>query len=86
MSITVKPVTPDFMAEISGLGLAQPLKPADRDAIDAAINRHAIVVFHDQKHSDGQQIDFARHFGPIRSSPRATSPRPSNRQRSHDVD
>jgi alpha-ketoglutarate-dependent 2,4-dichlorophenoxyacetate dioxygenase len=32
MSITVKPVTPDFVAEISGLDLAQPLRPADRDA------------------------------------------------------
>ena len=31
MSITVKPVTPDFVAEISGLDLAQPLRPADRD-------------------------------------------------------
>jgi alpha-ketoglutarate-dependent 2,4-dichlorophenoxyacetate dioxygenase len=68
MSITVKPVTPDFVAEISGLDLAQPLKPADRDAIEAAINRYAIVVFHDQKLLDDQQIDFARHFGPIHSS------------------
>ena len=68
MSITVKPVTPDFVAEISGLDLAQPLKPADRDAIEAAINRYAIVVFHGQKLTDDQQIDFARHFGPIQSS------------------
>ena len=64
MSITVKPVTPDFVAEISGLDLAQPLKPADRDAIEAAINRYAIVVFHGQKLSDEQQIDFARPFRP----------------------
>jgi alpha-ketoglutarate-dependent 2,4-dichlorophenoxyacetate dioxygenase len=68
MSITVKPVTPDFVAEISGLDLAQPLKPADCDVIEAAINRYAIVVFHDQKLTDEQQIDFARHFGPIHSS------------------
>jgi alpha-ketoglutarate-dependent 2,4-dichlorophenoxyacetate dioxygenase len=67
MSITVKPVTPDFVAEIAGLDLAQPLKPADRDAVEAAINRYSIVVFHDQKLSDEQQIDFARHFGPIHS-------------------
>ena len=65
MSITVKPVTPDFVAEISGLDLAQPLAPADRDAIEAAINRYAIVVFHDQKLTDEQQIDFARCFGPL---------------------
>ena len=65
MSITVKPVTPDFVAEISGLDLARPLKPADRDAIESAINRYAIVVFHDQKLTDDRQIDFARYFGPI---------------------
>jgi alpha-ketoglutarate-dependent 2,4-dichlorophenoxyacetate dioxygenase len=32
MSITVKPVTPDFVAEISALDLAQPLRSAERDA------------------------------------------------------
>ena len=68
MSITVKPVTPDFVAEISGLDLAQPLRPADRDEIEAAINRYAVVVFHGQKLNDDQQIEFSRHFGPIQSS------------------
>jgi alpha-ketoglutarate-dependent 2,4-dichlorophenoxyacetate dioxygenase len=67
MSITVKPVTPDFVAEIAGLDLTQPLNPADRDAIEAAINRYAIVVFHGQTLTDDQQIAFARHFGPLAS-------------------
>jgi alpha-ketoglutarate-dependent 2,4-dichlorophenoxyacetate dioxygenase len=67
MSITVKPVTPDFVAEISGIDLAQPLQPADRDTIEAAINRYAIVVFHGQTLTDDRQIEFARHFGPINS-------------------
>jgi alpha-ketoglutarate-dependent 2,4-dichlorophenoxyacetate dioxygenase len=67
MSITVKPVTPGFVAEISGVDLARPLNPADRDAIEATINRYAVVVFHGQTLSDDQQIDFARHFGPIHS-------------------
>src|SRR5688572_16726053 len=68
MSITVKPTQPQFFAEVSGIDLAQPLAAADRDAIVAAIDRYAVVVFHDQKLSDDQQIDFARHFGPIHSS------------------
>src|SRR5882672_1049183 len=68
MSITVTPSRPDFMAEISGIDLARPLGPADRDAIEAAINRYAVVVFHGQKLVDDQQIDFAGHFGPIHSS------------------
>lgn len=68
MSITVTPMRPDFFAEISGIDLAEPLKPADRDAIEAAIDRYAVVVFRGQKLTDDQQIDFARHFGPIHSS------------------
>ncbi|HTR84291.1 MAG TPA: TauD/TfdA family dioxygenase [Reyranella sp.] len=68
MSITVTPVHPDFVCEISGVDIARPLKPADRDAIEDAINRYAAVVFHDQKLTDAQQIDFSAHFGPIHSS------------------
>jgi len=68
MSITIKPAQPQFFAEISGIDLAQPLKIADRDAIAAAIDLYAVVVFHDQKLSDDQHIEFAGHFGPIHSS------------------
>ena len=68
MSITVTPTNPDFVAEISGVDLAAALKPAERDAIEAAINRYAVVVFHGQKLDDHQQIAFARLFGPIHSS------------------
>ena len=68
MSITVTPMRPDFFAEISGVDLARALKPADRDAIEAAIDRYAVVVFRGQKLTDDRQIYFARHFGPIHSS------------------
>jgi alpha-ketoglutarate-dependent 2,4-dichlorophenoxyacetate dioxygenase len=68
MSITVKPSHPEFVAEISGVDLAQPLRSADRDAIEAAIDRYAVVQFHDQKLTDDQQIAFASQFGPIHSS------------------
>jgi len=68
MSISVTAVRPDFVAELSGIDLAKPLQPADRDAIEAAINRYAVVVFRDQALDDAQQIAFARHFGPIHSS------------------
>ena len=62
------PTRPDFVAEISGIDLAQPLRSADRDAIESAINRYAVVVFRGQKLSDAQQIDFSAQFGPIHSS------------------
>lgn len=68
MSIKVTPLTPEFVCEISGVDIGRKLAPVDRDAIEAAINRYAVVVFRDQKLSDDQQIDFAAHFGPIHSS------------------
>jgi alpha-ketoglutarate-dependent 2,4-dichlorophenoxyacetate dioxygenase len=68
VSITVTPVTADFVAEIAGVDLAQPLGAADRDAIEEAINRYAVVVFHGQGLDDDQQLAFARHFGPIATS------------------
>jgi alpha-ketoglutarate-dependent 2,4-dichlorophenoxyacetate dioxygenase len=77
MSITVKPVTPAFVAEIGGIDIAGPLQPADRDAVDNAINRYAVVIFREQKLSDEQQIAFARHFGPIQAS--------AQRVRHHDI-
>jgi alpha-ketoglutarate-dependent 2,4-dichlorophenoxyacetate dioxygenase len=74
VSITVTPTRSDlpegadFVAELSGIDLAQTLQPAERDKIEAAINRYAVVVFRGQTLTDEQQIDFARHFGPIHSS------------------
>jgi alpha-ketoglutarate-dependent 2,4-dichlorophenoxyacetate dioxygenase len=68
VSITVRPLTPDFVAEISAVDLARPLAPGDRDAIEAAIDRYAVVIFHDQGLDDEQQVSFARHFGPIQAS------------------
>ena len=68
MSIRVTPVTQDFVAEVSGIDLAQPLGPADRDAIQAAIDRYAVLVFRGQALTDEQQLAFSRHFGPIHSS------------------
>ena len=68
MSITVTPTHPEFVAEISGVDVAQPLKPTDRQTIEDAINRYAVVVFRGQTLDDEKQVAFAGNFGPIESS------------------
>ncbi|HQS15712.1 TauD/TfdA family dioxygenase [Reyranella sp.] len=68
MSITVTPTHPEFVAEISGVDVAQPLEPADRQTIEDAINRYAVVVFRGQTLDDEKQVAFAGNFGPIESS------------------
>lgn len=68
MSITVAPVHPGFVAEISGVDVARPLSPGDRQAIEDAINRYAIVVFREQTLDDEKQVAFAGNFGPVEAS------------------
>ena len=68
MSITVTPVHREFVAEIGGVDLAKPLSPVDRQTIENAINRYAVVVFRHQTLDDARQVAFARNFGPVESS------------------
>jgi alpha-ketoglutarate-dependent 2,4-dichlorophenoxyacetate dioxygenase len=68
VSITVTPAHPDFVAEIAGVDVARPLDATDRQAIEDAINRYAVVVFRGQTLDDETQVAFARNFGPIASS------------------
>jgi alpha-ketoglutarate-dependent 2,4-dichlorophenoxyacetate dioxygenase len=65
MTLTFKPLHPLFAAEASGVDLRQPLDPETVDAIDAAMDRHAVLVFRDQPLSQGEQISLARQFGPL---------------------
>ena len=64
-SLQLKPIHPVFGAEASGLDLTRPLAPEDVRAINAAMNEHAVLVFRGQPLSAQQQLDFARHFGPL---------------------
>jgi len=65
MAIAVNPLHPRFFGEISGVDLSRPVDPATLDAIVAALDRHAVVVLHDQTISDEQQIAFSALLGPL---------------------
>jgi alpha-ketoglutarate-dependent 2,4-dichlorophenoxyacetate dioxygenase len=68
MHPTVKPLHPVFAAEVSGIDLRGPI-PADAFAeIDAAFDRHAVLVFPGQRLSEAQQVAFSEHFGPLEKS------------------
>jgi alpha-ketoglutarate-dependent 2,4-dichlorophenoxyacetate dioxygenase len=65
MGITVFPVTPDFIAEIGDVDLSTSLGKADVSAIKEAFWKYAVLIFPDQRLSQEQHLDFARHFGPL---------------------
>src|SRR5580765_5302765 len=65
MAITVKQLHPHIGAEIGDLDLREPIDAATVAALWRAIDRHAVVVFHDQQLTDRQLHDFALRFGEL---------------------
>jgi alpha-ketoglutarate-dependent 2,4-dichlorophenoxyacetate dioxygenase len=65
MSIHVRQLHPLFVGEVNGVDVSQPLSSATVDALVDAINRYAVLIFHDQTLDDQTQIAFAAHFGEI---------------------
>ena len=65
MALTLKPVHPLFVAEASGIDLAAPLAPGEVKAINAAMNRYAVLVWRGQPLTQQQQLSMAQFFGPL---------------------
>ena len=65
MAITVKRLHPLFAAEIAGVDLTRALDDATFREIEDAFDEHTILVFHDQRIDDEQQLAFSRRFGAL---------------------
>jgi len=63
MAISVRQIHPVFVGEVSGIDIAKPLSPDEVSAIEAGMDRYAVLVFHDQKITDEQQMAFSQNFG-----------------------
>jgi alpha-ketoglutarate-dependent 2,4-dichlorophenoxyacetate dioxygenase len=63
--LTISPLHPVFAAEIAGVDVGRPLDTATLRALNEAIDRYAVVVFHGQELDDERQMAFARHFGEL---------------------
>ena len=65
MPVTTRQVGPCFAAEVEGVDLSRPLSREDAAAIHAGMDQYAVLVFHDQKIDDEQQLAFTRSLGDI---------------------
>src|ERR1019366_3954755 len=65
MSIAIHQLTPIFAGEVSGVDITQKLSKDEVAAIEAGMDRCAVLVFHDQKLTDPQQQVFSRNFGEL---------------------
>ena len=67
MSITIRP-HPLFVGEVSGVEISRPITPTEVAAIEAGMDRYAVLVFRDQPLTDEAQLAFGREFGELEGS------------------
>jgi alpha-ketoglutarate-dependent 2,4-dichlorophenoxyacetate dioxygenase len=65
MPISTRQIGPGFAAEVEGVDISRPLSREDVAAIHAGMDRFAVLVFHDQRIDDEQQLAFTRSLGEI---------------------
>ena len=65
MPISVEHLHPFFAAEIDGVDLSGPIDDATHRALDDAIDRYAVLIFHRQRLDDDQLLALGRRFGSI---------------------
>jgi alpha-ketoglutarate-dependent 2,4-dichlorophenoxyacetate dioxygenase len=85
MAIEVKPLHELFVGEVSGADLRRPQRAEEVAAIEAAMDRHAVLVFHDQDVTDEQQVAFSRNFGEIERAVGANVLKPGENRLSLDL-
>jgi alpha-ketoglutarate-dependent 2,4-dichlorophenoxyacetate dioxygenase len=65
MPLSIRPLTPAIGGEVTGIDITKPLKPEEVAAIEAGMDKHAVLVFPGQNLTDEQQMAFTVNFGPI---------------------
>ncbi len=65
MSLSITPLKEDFAGEVSSIDLRETLTKDDVDAIEAGMDRYAVLIFRGQPLTNEQQVAFSRNFGEI---------------------
>ena len=80
MALSIRQLHPLFAGEVTGIDLARPLAPAEVAAIEAGMDRYAVLVFPGQRIDDAQQIAFTRNFGAIENGAGGNITRPEEKR------
>ncbi len=54
MSLSIRQIHPVFVGEVSGIDISTPISPEEVAAIEAGMDRYAVLVFRYQKITDEQ--------------------------------
>lgn len=64
----ITPIHPYFAARVEGVDLREPPDEPTFRAIFEGFQEHSVLVFHDQRLTDEQQMAFSRRFGPLETT------------------
>jgi alpha-ketoglutarate-dependent 2,4-dichlorophenoxyacetate dioxygenase len=68
MPIAIRPLHPVLAGEVSGVDIRKPISSDDVAAIEAGMDRYAVLVFREQDITDEQQMAFSLNFGAIENA------------------
>src|SRR5438270_13592536 len=65
MPVSIRPLHRVFVGELAGIDCRRPLNHDEVAAIEAGMDRSAVLVFRDRPITDDEQLAFTRHFGEL---------------------
>jgi alpha-ketoglutarate-dependent 2,4-dichlorophenoxyacetate dioxygenase len=64
----IDPINTHLAGEVSDIDITRPISDDTVAAIDAGMDRYAVLVFHDQALTDDAQREFTRRFGTLEAA------------------
>jgi len=80
MSASIRQIHPVFVGEVSGADIARPLSSDVVAAIEAGMDRYAVLVFRGQELTDDRQMAFSRNFGRLEDARGGHITKPEDRR------
>ena len=65
MTMAIRQVHPMFVGEVHGIDITRPIARDEIAAIEAGMDRHAVLIFRDQRLTDETQLAFTLNFGEL---------------------
>jgi alpha-ketoglutarate-dependent 2,4-dichlorophenoxyacetate dioxygenase len=78
--VDTTPLTPHFAGDATGIDLTKPLTAPQVAAIEAGMDRFAVLIFHGQHFDDDTQLAFSRNFGKLEISSGGEMAKPEDRR------
>ncbi len=78
-------IGPGFVGDVGGIDLTRPLSASQVAAIEDGMDRHAVLIFHNQRFDDTSQMAFSRYLGDLEISSGAEMSKPEERRTAVEV-